>query len=80
MYVCVVIVVSKDDTSHAMAYSASVCMKPECLSADWQVTVCDPVWHVSSRSDCGTCFMVGLNFLYNLSFLDCTISDLGLHK
>ena len=39
--------------------------------AGWQVTLCDPMWHVSSRSGVASCkllYSVSLNFTYLCHF------------
>jgi len=38
-------------------------------SAGWQVTLCDPVWHVSSRSGEASCELLYSVYLYLYPFL-----------
>jgi len=48
------------------------------MSARWQVTLCDPIWHVSSRSGVATLrTAIHLLLTYLLTYLLCSPEDIG---
>jgi len=68
--------VAKSSTSFGWGKGGNV------TSAEWQVTLCDPIWHVSSRSGDGrlACKLLYPSLLFFTFYTIQALSSLGGHQ
>jgi len=64
---------------HLIEYQLGWCNGGNVTSAWWQVTLCDPMWHVSSGSGVAT-LRTAIHFLLTYFRISDTILDYSLYK